>query len=320
MRLHMPSSILGQFNPLFIKNYHGWHSVAFSIGVHLIVLSFFPALLMDLSFKKFNEKKKIIHMFEVAKKPEALPLVEPKIETKSKPIQKEQILTQPVKRADAPIEPKDISPAQAVPQPASAMVKPLAYAVPIVEAQARSFPVSASDSIAPHAAHTSARMVTGYSGKLDAVAGQFQPRSISEISDNAIATTSRRTTTSSLAPDLFAAKPLSPSMIEETQMPKEDLQGIENGFATLIRERIASAKTYPSTARQAGHEGKVLVAFVLDKDGHVVDLSVQRTSSHARLDDAALEAVKKASPFPPIPEKLRRDSMSFKLPISFNLK
>jgi protein TonB len=98
------------------------------------------------------------------------------------------------------------------------------------------------------------------------------------------------------------------------------LQGIENGFAALIREKIASAKTYPASSRQAGHEGKVLVAFVLSKDGHVLDASIQRTSSHEKLDDAALEAVKKASPFPPIPEKLRRESMSFKLPISFNLK
>lgn len=322
MRLHAHYSMVDA------GHFKSWHPAALSIVLHLMVLAFLPALLVDLSIKKLHDKKKsIIHLVEVPKKlevqPRIEPKVEPKIEPKVKPIQKEQILPQPLKREVAPPEPRIVSSVvnPPVPQPASAMMaKPLAHAT-VVEMQARTVPVAPSDAVssAP-AAKPSARWVAGNSGKVDISSSQFQPKAISENPGNVAVASSRRTATVGIAPELFAAKPLSPTLIEETQVAKEDLQGIENGFAGLIRERIAAAKAYPTASRQAGHEGKVLVAFVLSKDGQVLDVSVQRTSNHERLDEAAVEAVKKAAPFPPIPEKIKRDSMSFKLPISFNLR
>lgn len=285
MRLHAHYSM---FEPAHFK---GWHTAVLSIGVHLLVLAFLPALLMDLSIKKLNDKKKILHILEVPKKPEVRPQVELKIEPK--PVHKEQILPQPIKREVVLPEPREVSP---VPQPASDAI-------------------SSAQAVNP-----TARLVTGHSGAVDTSTSQFQARAIGEISGNATVATSRRITIASQVPEPFATKPLLPAMIEETQISKEDLLGLENGFASLIRERIAAAKTYPTAARQAGQEGKVLVAFVLDKDGHILDLSVQRSSGHEKLDEAAVEAVKKAASFPPIPEKLKRETMSFKLPISFNLR
>ncbi len=113
--------------------------------------------------------------------------------------------------------------------------------------------------------------------------------------------------------ELFAAKPRVPAVVE-------DLQGIEEGFAALVREKIVAAKSYPALARQREFEGRVLISFTLSKNGRVHDLAVKTSSGYETLDDAAIQAVKNAGPFPPIPEKLGRETIAFKLPLSFTLR
>jgi protein TonB len=51
-------------------------------------------------------------------------------------------------------------------------------------------------------------------------------------------------------------------------------------------------------ARRMGWEGKVVVAFLVLSDGSVRDVRVVRGSGHPALDRGAVEAVRKAAPFP----------------------
>ncbi|MGA2639487.1 MAG: energy transducer TonB [Spirochaetia bacterium] len=60
------------------------------------------------------------------------------------------------------------------------------------------------------------------------------------------------------------------------------------------RPRAEILPTYPRTARRSGLEGVVKVAAMVDASGTVTSADVLATSGHASLDQAALEAVRRA--------------------------
>lgn len=64
--------------------------------------------------------------------------------------------------------------------------------------------------------------------------------------------------------------------------------------------------------------GQVTVSFTVGKGGHVSGLRVARGSGSPQLDQAALDTVNRAAPFPPIPDAAGRNSWNFNLPIAFS--
>jgi protein TonB len=50
---------------------------------------------------------------------------------------------------------------------------------------------------------------------------------------------------------------------------------------------------YPESARRAGIQGTTLLRIHIEADGHVSDVSVQRSAGHQSLDEAAAEAVRR---------------------------
>lgn len=71
----------------------------------------------------------------------------------------------------------------------------------------------------------------------------------------------------------------------------------------LVRNKIRSHRHYPELAKRRGIEGKVEVSFRILPDGRVTELAVRR-GADPLLDEAALAAVRAASPLPPFPEPL----------------
>lgn len=111
------------------------------------------------------------------------------------------------------------------------------------------------------------------------------------------------------APAVIAA----PAPAPVTDMAAED------AYKALLRGRIDAHKRYPPLSRRMGEEGTVVVSFRLNADGEISQLSVVKGSGSERLDEAALEAVRQAAPFPPFPEGVKRTSWSFSLPLQFAL-
>ena len=105
----------------------------------------------------------------------------------------------------------------------------------------------------------------------------------------------------------------------ETDSSGQDLNAIRKGYSSIVWGKIAKAKYYPSKARKRGWEGNPIVEFKLARNGDLLSSTIARTSSHKILNEAALNAVKNAVPYPQIPEMLKIDSIRFKLPISFIL-
>jgi protein TonB len=83
---------------------------------------------------------------------------------------------------------------------------------------------------------------------------------------------------------------------------------------TYIQRRIRDRLVYPSPARRAGIQGVAEITFTIHENGRVSAVTVQKSSGSAVLDDAAVEAVLAAAPFPrpPAPARLA-------IPVSFRL-
>jgi len=99
-----------------------------------------------------------------------------------------------------------------------------------------------------------------------------------------------------------------------------NLKTVRGQFTGRVRQRIADAQYYPRIARRRGMEGKPVIAFTLTKGGGLLKVNLAQTSGFQLLDQAALEAVHEAAPYPAIPAELKTDTYQFKLPISFVLK
>ncbi len=93
-------------------------------------------------------------------------------------------------------------------------------------------------------------------------------------------------------------------------------------FAT-IKEQIQRVWSYPEQAAINGLQGELLLQFVLDRSGRIVDISLIDSSGHKILDVAALDAVKTASPFNPYPPTIRKKKLriiaSFRYKPSYTL-
>ena len=100
----------------------------------------------------------------------------------------------------------------------------------------------------------------------------------------------------------------------------ENFGQIKKEFSSQVWTKIAQSKFYPRLARKRGFEGEPVVAFTLGNTGDLLEASINSPSPYKMLDKAALDAVKSASPYPPIPEVLKMKTIRFKLPISFILE
>jgi len=72
---------------------------------------------------------------------------------------------------------------------------------------------------------------------------------------------------------------------------------------SYIRDIIQKNIAYPHMARKRGLEGKVVVSFIVCADGEAQDITITESSGFEILDRSAVEAVRKASPFPKPPVK-----------------
>lgn len=89
-------------------------------------------------------------------------------------------------------------------------------------------------------------------------------------------------------------------------------------YKSYALARIASKKTYPYSARSQHLEGKVRVRVVINPDGSVVAMELLEKCEHEVLNEACLEAIKKAAPFKKMPEG--QEAMTLTFVMDYSLK
>jgi len=90
-------------------------------------------------------------------------------------------------------------------------------------------------------------------------------------------------------------------------------------YLVRLRQRIQEALNYPTTARRRGLAGTVQLEIDLLPSGKVASVIVWSSSSHAVLDEAALDTVRRLSP-DPFPPGLQSRPLRIRLPIVFELQ
>src|SRR5439155_1495859 len=85
-----------------------------------------------------------------------------------------------------------------------------------------------------------------------------------------------------------------------------------------LGRRPRAALEYPAAARRRGLSGTVHLEIALEATGQVSDVLLVRSSSHALLDTAALDAARnlRRVPFPP---DVRPRALRVRLPVVFEL-
>ena len=90
-------------------------------------------------------------------------------------------------------------------------------------------------------------------------------------------------------------------------------------YLARFRQRIQESVIYPLAARRRGLAGRVEIELVLEPSGRIRDVAVVSSSSHAVLDEAAVEAVKSLQP-EALPAQSKRQSLRVRLPVVFQLR
>ncbi|MCG2713958.1 MAG: energy transducer TonB [Candidatus Omnitrophica bacterium] len=103
-------------------------------------------------------------------------------------------------------------------------------------------------------------------------------------------------------------------MIEKPEPPKEIIEVINPQeeamlrYQDMVKQRIEETRRYPLWAKRQGIEGIVYISFTVLSNGSSQDIKIVRSSGSKILDEEAVETIKRANPFPPMPKEI---SVSF---------
>lgn len=87
-----------------------------------------------------------------------------------------------------------------------------------------------------------------------------------------------------------------------------------------IKQRIEQVWSYPNTAKKNRQTGNLLLEFTIDQEGNMVEIELLRSSGVAMLDDAAIKAIRKAGPFPPLPAEWKKPQLRIKVTFEYLMR
>jgi protein TonB len=90
-------------------------------------------------------------------------------------------------------------------------------------------------------------------------------------------------------------------------------------YAAEVMSRISAAKRYPTSSRARREEGTARVSFALHRDGSVQGETLVTSSGHDALDEEALATVRRAAPYPPVPDDVAAP-LELQVDVAFTLK
>ena len=90
-----------------------------------------------------------------------------------------------------------------------------------------------------------------------------------------------------------------------------------SNYPGKIVRKLRRSLRYPKAAKRKRIRGQVIVSFVVSKSGQASGIRLIRGSGSSILDKAALESVRRAAPFPNIPNEAKRSRWAFKVPLAF---
>ncbi|WP_170984563.1 TonB family protein [Rhodoligotrophos defluvii] len=90
-----------------------------------------------------------------------------------------------------------------------------------------------------------------------------------------------------------------------------------SNYAGRIVAHLQRHKHYPEAAARNGTTGVATLTFSIASNGRLTSVRLRGSSGAAILDQAALDTVRRASPFPPIPPEAGVSAMTFTVPLRY---
>lgn len=90
-----------------------------------------------------------------------------------------------------------------------------------------------------------------------------------------------------------------------------------SNYPGLVASKLRRSLRYPPQAKSRRLRGEVHVSFVVSRQGAARSVRIARSSGNEILDNAALETVRRASPFPAIPDAAGKSAWPFTVPLAF---
>jgi TonB family protein len=121
--------------------------------------------------------------------------------------------------------------------------------------------------------------------------------------------------------DLAKLKPQEKILQEENQdtisLNTQDKR--YSSYAKIIKERLMRYWGYPREAWENFMEGKVLVLFSLNREGHLKDITILAPSGYNILDGEAVRTIRASAPFPPFPDSVTVSTLNIKANFVYQL-
>lgn len=95
-----------------------------------------------------------------------------------------------------------------------------------------------------------------------------------------------------------------PALPDGRELAMATFQRTYDMYVARVKQKVDPLWEFPRELAIKMEQGDVLIGFVIRKDGTVRDVRVLKGSGFPSFDKNVLNAIKKASPFPPLPETL----------------
>jgi protein TonB len=91
-------------------------------------------------------------------------------------------------------------------------------------------------------------------------------------------------------------------------------------YMARLQAWLERHKEYPRRAKLRRQEGTVVLYFVMNREGRVLEYRLRRSSGHASLDHAVEEMIERAQPLPKMPQEMRQARLELVVPVQFYLR
>lgn len=126
-------------------------------------------------------------------------------------------------------------------------------------------------------------------------------------------------TKSETKPEVMVPPPPAPEPPKAVGPSEGDIEAARNAFRSAAHRELKRGQRYPKMAIERGLEGEVKLEISLDKDGNVTDVSVLESSGSTALDEAAINAAKRANLKQHIQDILKGKIDSVTVTVNFKL-
>ncbi|MFN2361112.1 MAG: energy transducer TonB [Marinobacter sp.] len=98
------------------------------------------------------------------------------------------------------------------------------------------------------------------------------------------------------------------------------LTGATENYAATLLAWLERHKEYPRRAQLRRQQGTVMLFFVIDRQGRVLEHRIEQSSGHTLLDDEVRELIERAQPLPAMPASMDKETLELVVPVQFFLR